>query len=88
MHQRWCGWLRRADAMPEMQRERSFGLCLSCEWAHQNIEIRSISSEKLAERLRYNGKDLSMCTNPLSDYFGMGGQDPGFEFSCTALWRG
>ncbi len=29
-----------------------------------------------------------MCTNPLSDYFAMGGANPGFESNCTALWRG
>ena len=43
---------------------------------------------QFSERLHYNGKDLSMCTNPLSDYFAMGGVNPGFEFTCTALWRG
>ena len=29
-----------------------------------------------------------MCTNPLSDYFAMGGFNPRFESNCTALWRG
>jgi len=29
-----------------------------------------------------------MCTNPLSDYFAMGGVNPRFESNCTALWRG
>lgn len=29
-----------------------------------------------------------MCTNPLSDYFAMGGTNPRFESNCTALWRG
>lgn len=29
-----------------------------------------------------------MCTNPLSDYFAMGGVNPHFESNCTALWRG
>ena len=43
---------------------------------------------QLAERLRYEGQDLAMCTNPLSDYFAMGGANPGFVSSCTALWRG
>ena len=27
----------------------------------------------IAERLRYLGDDVAMCTNPLSDYFAMGG---------------
>jgi hypothetical protein len=40
------------------------------------------------EQLHYNGEDLTMCTNPLSDYFAMGGINPGFESNCTALWRG
>lgn len=43
---------------------------------------------QFAERLRYEGQDLSMCTNPLSDFFGMGGANPGFVSNCTALWRG
>lgn len=29
-----------------------------------------------------------MCTNPLSDYFAMGGFNPRFKYNCTALWRG
>ena len=43
---------------------------------------------QISEGLRYNGEDLRMCTNPLSDYFAMGGANPGFECNCTALWRG
>ena len=43
---------------------------------------------QFSERLHYNGEDLPMCTNPLSDYFAMGGVNPGFESNCTALWRG
>lgn len=43
---------------------------------------------QFSERLHYNGEDLAMCTNPLSDYFAMGGFNPGFESNCTALWRG
>ena len=34
---------------------------------------------QIAERLIYRGKDLAMCTNPLSDYFAMGGTNPRFE---------
>ena len=40
------------------------------------------------ERLRYQGEDMSMCTEPLRDYFRLGGINPGFEKTCTALWRG
>lgn len=43
---------------------------------------------QIAERLLYEGQELSMCTNPLNDYFAMGGKNPGFQFNCTALWRG
>jgi hypothetical protein len=30
---------------------------------------------------------LSMCTNPLNDYFSMGGDSPRFANNCTALWE-
>ena len=43
---------------------------------------------QIAEKLRYQGEDVAMCTNPLSDYFAMGGTNPRFESNCTALWRG
>ena len=43
---------------------------------------------QIAERLHYQGEDVAMCTNPLSDYFAMGGTNPRFESNCTALWRG
>ena len=43
---------------------------------------------QFSERLRYNGEDLAMCTNPLGYFFALGGVNPGFESNCTALWRG
>ena len=43
---------------------------------------------QLAERLRYQGEEQALCTQPLSDYFAMGGNNPGFDAGCTALWRG
>lgn len=43
---------------------------------------------QIAETLHYEGQQLSMCTEPLGDYFALGGQNPGFESNCTALWRG
>lgn len=43
---------------------------------------------QFSEELSYEGKDLAMWTTPLCDYFVMGGFDPGFDVSCTALWRG
>ena len=43
---------------------------------------------QIAERLRYDGEDYAMCTNPLSDYFALGGVNPDFVWTTTALWRG
>lgn len=43
---------------------------------------------QIGERLRYQGEDVVMCTEPLADYFAMGGRKPEFQFNCTALWRG
>ena len=43
---------------------------------------------QIAESLLYEGEDLAMCTNPLSDYFAVGGFAPRFQSNCTALWRG
>lgn len=43
---------------------------------------------QIAERLIYKGADVAMCTNPLDDYFAMGGVNPGFKSNSTALWRG
>ena len=43
---------------------------------------------QIAENLLYQGEQVAMCTNPLSDYFAAGGFNPRFESNCTALWRG
>ena len=43
---------------------------------------------QIAEILLYEGKKLSMCTEPLKDYFLLSGNYPQFELNCTALWRG
>jgi hypothetical protein len=43
---------------------------------------------QIAEKLLYQGEQVAMCTNPLSDYFAMGGFNPRFESMSTALWRG
>jgi hypothetical protein len=43
---------------------------------------------QIGERLTYDGREVSMCTEPLGDYFAFGGHNPEFEFTCTALWRG
>lgn len=39
------------------------------------------------ERIVYMGKRLSMCTEPLEDYFSKGGIRPNLRRSSTALWR-
>jgi hypothetical protein len=43
---------------------------------------------QIPEKLRYQEMDVAMCTNPLSDFFDMGGYQPSFAPSSTALWRG
>lgn len=43
---------------------------------------------QIGEYLRYLGEGVSMCTEPLGDYFAMGGRKPEFQANCTALWRG
>lgn len=43
---------------------------------------------QIPERLRYMGEEHAMCADPLGAYFAQGGEDPGFESNCTALWRG
>lgn len=47
---------------------------------------------QFGENLHYDGRDMSMCTQPLDDYFALGGVNPGFgqdwPLDCTALWRG
>jgi hypothetical protein len=43
---------------------------------------------QIAETLIHEGRRLSMCSQPLDDYFALGGWRPTFAFSCTALWRG
>jgi hypothetical protein len=43
---------------------------------------------QISERLHYQGEEVAMCTNPLGDYFAMGGYNPRFQSNCSALWRG
>ena len=43
---------------------------------------------QIAERLIYDGRERSMCSEPLGDYFAFGGENPDFQSNCTALWRG
>ena len=41
-----------------------------------------------SENLIYEGKAYSMCSEPLSQYFALGGAAPEFQSPSTALWRG
>jgi hypothetical protein len=43
---------------------------------------------QIGERLRWQGEDMTMATEPLEAYFALGGERPFFGFVCTALWRG
>ena len=43
---------------------------------------------QIAERLHYEGREVSMCSEPLADYFALAGIAPDFGADCTALWRG
>ena len=43
---------------------------------------------QIGEKLIYDGRQVSMCSEPLGDYFAFGGRNPEFESNCTALWRG
>lgn len=43
---------------------------------------------QIGERLIYDGREVSMCSEPLGEFFALGGRKPEFESNCTALWRG
>lgn len=43
---------------------------------------------QIGERLIYEGRKVTMCTEPLNDFFALGGARPDFAANCTALWRG
>jgi hypothetical protein len=43
---------------------------------------------QIAEQLIYEGNRVNMCSEPLGDYFYLGGERPVFADVCTALWRG
>lgn len=40
------------------------------------------------ERLIFEGREHSMCSEPLGDFFGLGGKRPEFRSPHTACWRG
>jgi hypothetical protein len=43
---------------------------------------------QMSERLIFEGEQVALLSNPLSEYFALGGRNPGFESRSTALWRG
>lgn len=43
---------------------------------------------QIAERLTFDGQQVALLTNPLDLYFELGGHNPGFQSTSTALWRG
>ena len=43
---------------------------------------------QIAEKLNYEGRQFSMCSEPLSAFFDLGGYQPYFESNNSALWRG
>jgi hypothetical protein len=43
---------------------------------------------QIGEILEYEGETYSMCTEPLGQYFAVGGREPGFAWTSTANWRG
>lgn len=43
---------------------------------------------QVPEALIYEGNKLSMCSEPLGDYFALAGLRPPFEWTSSALWRG
>ena len=42
---------------------------------------------QITEKLHYQGELMSMCAQPLDDYFKLAGINPGFRMCHTALWR-
>lgn len=47
---------------------------------------------QFGEHLRHDGREMSMTTEPLEDFFALGGVNPGlgqdWPADCSALWRG
>lgn len=43
---------------------------------------------QIAEKLILNGQEFALCSNPLEDFFRLGGARPDFAKICSALWRG
>jgi len=43
---------------------------------------------QIGENLHYEGQDLTMCEEPLGQFFSLLNHWPKFQDNCTALWRG
>lgn len=43
---------------------------------------------QIGEQLLYDGRETTMCAEPLEDYFAFGGRKPEFAATSSALWRG
>lgn len=43
---------------------------------------------QISERLIFEGQEVALLSNPLNDYFALGGSNPEFQSTSTALWRG
>ena len=43
---------------------------------------------QISEQVIFEGQKVALLSNPLSDYFNLGGCNPGFQSTSTALWRG
>ena len=43
---------------------------------------------QFGEKLRYEGREVTMCEQPLATYFARTNSRVDFESNCTALWRG
>ena len=41
---------------------------------------------QITEKILYEGTELSICTEPLANYFTMANVDPGFRSAMTGLW--
>jgi hypothetical protein len=54
----------------------------------QAIKSKEKMTAQIAERLNFEGQQVALLTNPLDLYFELGGHNPGFQSTATALWRG
>jgi hypothetical protein len=44
-------------------------------------------TSQVGERLIYEGHEVSMCSEPLRDFFSLSGKEPEFAKTRTSLWR-